>query len=68
MADCAEMALIVMHLASINPVMEEVESDSEIVYALRGESKPRSFFDREVARVVADSLVAGRGRREVIGI
>src|SRR5499426_4467370 len=40
-----EMALIAMHLASLNPVTEEVESDSEIGYALRGESRPRSIFD-----------------------
>src|SRR5215831_199066 len=46
-----EMALIAMHLASLNPVAEEVESDSEIVYALREESKPRSLFDLEVAAV-----------------
>src|SRR5215813_1366260 len=37
-----EMALIAMHLASLNPVTEEVESESEVVYALSAESKPRS--------------------------
>src|SRR5215475_9474145 len=37
-----EMALIAMSLASLNPVTEEVESDSEVVYALSAESKPRS--------------------------
>jgi hypothetical protein len=46
-----EMALIAMSLASLNPVTEEVESDSEIVYALREDSKPRSLFDLEVAAV-----------------
>jgi hypothetical protein len=56
-----EMALIAMHLASLNPVMEEVESDSEIVYALRGESKPQSprFFSRanlEFQRLTRDAL------------
>jgi hypothetical protein len=58
-----EMALIAMHLASLNPVMEEVESDSEIVYALRGESKPRSLFDREVAAI--NRMI--RGRRKGAG-
>ena len=53
-----EMALIAMHLASLNPVTEEVESDSEIVYALREESKPRSLFDLEVAAV--NRMVRGR--------
>jgi len=46
-----EMALIAMHLASLNPVTEEVESDSETGYALREESKPQSLFDLEVAAV-----------------
>ncbi len=46
-----EMGLIAMHLASLNSVVEEVESDSEIVYALRDESRPRSLFDLEVAEV-----------------
>ncbi len=46
-----EMGLIAMHLASLNPVVEEVESDSEIVYTLRDESRPRSLFDLEVAEV-----------------
>jgi hypothetical protein len=32
-----EMALIAMHLPSLNPVMEEVESESETVYALRSQ-------------------------------
>src|SRR5215471_21544044 len=39
-----EMALIAMHLASLNPVAEEVETDPEVLYALREGSKPRSFF------------------------
>src|SRR5262245_55649539 len=59
-----EMALIAMHLASLNPVMEEVESDSEIVYAMSGESKPRSLFAREVAAV--ERLI--RGCRKGLGI
>ena len=59
-----EMALIAMHLASLNPITEEVESDSEIVYALRGESKPRSLFDREVAEI--ERMV--RGRRKCAGL
>src|SRR5262245_24194562 len=53
-----EMALIAMNLASLNPVTEEAESDSEMVYAFRGESKPRSFFDREVAAV--ERMIRGR--------
>jgi hypothetical protein len=59
-----EMALIAMHLASLNPVAEEVKSDSEIVYAFRGESKPRSLFDREVAEI--ERMV--RGRRKCAGV
>jgi len=58
-----EMALIAMSLASLNPVTEEVETDSEIVYALREVSKPRSFFDREVAAV--ERMI--RGRRKIAG-
>src|SRR6266508_2849965 len=58
------MALIAMHLASLNPVTEEVESDSEIVYALRGESRPRSLFDLEVAAV--NRMI--RGRRKSAGL
>jgi hypothetical protein len=58
-----EMGLIAMHLASLNPVIEEVESDSEIVYALSGESKPRSLFDLEVAAV--NRMI--RGRRKSAG-
>src|SRR5499433_2695289 len=53
-----EMALIAMHLASLNPVTEEVESDSEIGYALCGESRPRSIFDLEVAKV--NRMIRGR--------
>ncbi|HEX5083989.1 MAG TPA: hypothetical protein VFY40_18225 [Blastocatellia bacterium] len=53
-----EMALIAMNLASLNPVTEETESDSEIIYAFRGESMPRSLFDREVAEV--ERMVRGR--------
>jgi hypothetical protein len=53
-----EMALITMHLACLNPVAEEVESDSEGVYALREGSKPRSLFDREVAAV--ERMIRGR--------
>src|SRR5262247_782997 len=58
-----EMALIAMSLASLNPVTEEVESDSEVVYALSAESKPRSLFDREVAAV--ERMI--RGRRKSAG-
>jgi len=58
-----EMALIAMHLASLNPVAEEVEGDSEAVYALFSESKPRSLFDREVAAV--NRMI--RGRRKSAG-
>lgn len=46
-----EMALLAMQLASLNPVTEEAESDSEVIYALHAESKSRSLFDREVAEV-----------------
>src|SRR5215468_5338519 len=58
-----EMALIAMHLASLNPVAEEVEGDSEAIYAQREESKPRSLFDLEVAAV---NLMI-RGRRKSAG-
>src|SRR5215813_8455057 len=58
-----EMALIAMHLASLNPVTEEVESDSEIGYAPRGDSRPRSIFDMEVAEV--NRMI--RGRRKSAG-
>jgi hypothetical protein len=51
-----EMALIAMHLASLNPVIEEIESDIEIFYAPLEASKPRSVFDRDVARVWADGF------------
>jgi hypothetical protein len=53
-----EMALIAMRLASLNPGAEEVESDSEMVYALPAESKPRSLFDLEVAAV--NRMIHGR--------
>src|SRR5262245_11575790 len=58
-----EMALIAMHLASLNPGTEEAESDSEAVYALSAESKPRSLFDLEVATV--NRMI--RGRRKSVG-
>ncbi len=51
-----EMALIAMHLASLNPVTEEVESEIGIVYAPQEISKPRSIFDRGVARGWADGF------------
>jgi hypothetical protein len=51
-----EMALIAMHLASLNPVTEEIESDVEIVYAPQEVSKPRPVFDRDVARGWADGF------------
>jgi uncharacterized membrane protein len=44
-----EMALIAMHLASLNPVTEEIESDIGIVYAPWEASNPRSSSGREVA-------------------
>jgi hypothetical protein len=53
-----EMALIAMSLAGLNPVTEEVESGSAIVYALREESKPRSLFDLEVAAI--NRMIHGR--------
>ena len=59
-----EMALIAMHLASLNPVTEEAESDIEIGCALREGSKPRSLFDREVAEI--ERMV--RGRRKCAGL
>jgi hypothetical protein len=51
-----EMAFIAMHLASLNPVTEEFESDVEIVYAPQEVSRPRSVFDRNVARAWADGF------------
>src|SRR5215510_2360983 len=56
-----EMALIAMHLASLNPVAEEVEGDSEAVYAQREESKPRSLFDLKVAAV--NLMIRARRKR-----
>jgi hypothetical protein len=56
-----EMALIAMRLASLNPVADEVEVDSEAVYAQREESKPRSLFDLEVAAV--NRMIRGRRKR-----
>jgi hypothetical protein len=53
-----EMALLAMQLASLNPVTEEAECDSEVIYALYAESKSRSLFDREVAEV--EWLIRGR--------
>src|SRR5262244_826942 len=58
-----EMALIAMHLASLNPVAEEVEGDSKAIYAQREESKPQSLFDLEVAAV--NRMI--RGRRKSAG-
>jgi hypothetical protein len=58
-----EMALLAMQLASLNPVTEEMESDSEAIYALRAESKSRSLFDLEVAAV--NRMI--RGRRKSAG-
>jgi hypothetical protein len=59
-----EMALIAMSLTSLNPGAEEVGSDSEMVYALRGESRLRSLFDLEVAAV--SRMI--RGRRKSAGL
>src|SRR5262249_52841050 len=53
-----EMALIAMHLASLNPGAGEAESDGEVVYAQREESKPRSLYDLEVAAV--NRMIRGR--------
>jgi hypothetical protein len=55
-----EMALLAMQFASLNPVTEEADGDSEAVYALRSESKPRSLFDLEVAGV--ERMIRGRRR------
>jgi hypothetical protein len=51
-----EMALIAMHLASLNPVTEEIESDVGIFYAPLEASKTRSVFERDVASVWADGF------------
>ena len=51
-----EMALIAMQLANLNPVTEE--SDSESVFALSSKSKPRTFFELEVAEV--ERMIRGR--------
>lgn len=59
-----EMALLAMQLASLNPITEEGESDSEAVYALAGESRPKSLFDQEVASV--ERMI--RGRRKSAGL
>jgi hypothetical protein len=56
-----EMALIAMHLASLNPVTEEIESDIGIVYALHEVSKPRSSFGREVASAWATGFEKQNG-------
>jgi hypothetical protein len=58
-----EMALLAMRLASLNPVTEEADGDSEAVYALSGESRPGSLFDLEVAAV--NRMI--RGRRKSAG-
>jgi len=58
-----EMALIAMHLASFNLVTEEVEGDSGIVCALRGEMRSRSLFYLEVGAI--NRMI--RGRRKGAG-
>jgi len=58
-----EMALIAMHLASLNPGAEEVETGTEEIYALREGSRPQSLFDLEVAAV--NRMI--RGRRKSAG-
>ncbi len=58
------MAIIAMRLASLDQATEEVESDTEIVYALGEESRPRSLFDCEVAEV--ERMI--RGRRMSAGL
>jgi hypothetical protein len=55
-----EMALLAMQFSALNPVTEEVESDSEAIYALRAESRSRSLFDLEVAEV--ERMIRGRRR------
>jgi hypothetical protein len=50
------MALIAMHLASLNPVTEEIESDVEIVYAPIEVSKSRSVCNRDVGSVWANGF------------
>jgi len=53
-----EMALLAMQLASLNPVTEETDDNSEAIYALSAKSKSRSLFDLEVAE--AERLIRGR--------
>lgn len=53
-----EMALLAMQFSALNPVTEEVESDSEAIYALRAESRSRSLFDLEVAEI--KRMIRGR--------
>jgi hypothetical protein len=53
-----EMALLAMRLASLNPVTEETDGDSDAVYALSGELRPGSLFDLEVAGV--NRMIRGR--------
>ena len=53
-----EMALLAMQLASLNPVTEESDDNSEAIYALSAKSKSRSLFDLEVAE--AERLIRGR--------
>jgi hypothetical protein len=56
-----EMALIAMHLASLNPVTEEIESGVGIFYAPLEASKTRSVFERDVASVWADGFDDQKG-------
>jgi hypothetical protein len=59
-----EMALLAMQLASLNPVTEESDDNSEAIYTLSAKSKSRSLFDLEVAE--AERLI--RGHRKCAGL
>jgi len=59
-----EMALLAMQLASLNPVTEESDDNSEAIYTLSAKSRPRSLFDLDVAE--AERLI--RGRRKCAGL
>src|SRR5215467_936521 len=59
-----EMALLAMQLASLNPVTEESDDNSEAIYTLSAKSKSRSLFDLGVAE--AERLI--RGHRKCAGL
>src|SRR5262245_37230699 len=60
-----EMALLAMQIASLNPITEEEDSDSNVGYLLPGESKPRSLFDQEVDAV--ERMIRGRRKSTRLG-